>query len=168
MTEFYFTGRPCLQGHLAQRYVSDRICVECKKLKNQNDRQNNPRLRETIARWHREHRADHRLHNKKWYDNNQEKVKGLNAVYKKANRGKANAWNRKRKLRTPSWANLKKIERAYQLAAWASRFTDEPLHIDHIIPLQGAEISGLHVENNLQILPRSKNLDKSNEFIPAN
>lgn len=66
--------------------------------------------------------------------------------------------------RTPAWANLKKIERVYQLAAWASKFIDEPLHVDHIIPMRGKFISGLHVENNLQILPRNENSVKGNKF----
>ena len=66
--------------------------------------------------------------------------------------------------RTPSWANMQKIELIYQLSRWASKFTDEPLEVDHIIPLHGKNISGLHVETNLQILTRSENRAKSNNF----
>ena len=73
--------------------------------------------------------------------------------------------NRSEKLkRSPAWANKKKIERVYQLAAWAFKYTDESLEVDHIIPLQGKNISGLHVENNLQILTRSENRGKCNSF----
>lgn len=66
--------------------------------------------------------------------------------------------------RIPHWANKKKIARIYDLSRWASKFTDEPLHVDHIIPLRGKNISGLHVESNLQILPKSANIAKGNSF----
>ena len=61
-------------------------------------------------------------------------------------------------------AKLEVIERVYQLALWASKFIDEPLEVDHIIPMQGKYISGLHVENNLQILKRSENRSKGNQW----
>ena len=37
--------------------------------------------------------------------------------------------------------------------------------VDHIIPLNGKEVSGLHVLNNLQVLPISKNRSKGNKFL---
>lgn len=84
----------------------------------------------------------------------------------KANPGKALARCRKRQAaklnRTPPWASLKEIEKIYQLAARVSKFTGVPMHVDHIIPLQGKNISGLHAENNLQIIPASVNLSKGN------
>lgn len=61
------------------------------------------------------------------------------------------------KLATPSWANLDIIKRVYDCA--------EGDHVDHIIPLQGELVCGLHVENNLQYLSPEENMRKSNKFI---
>ena len=59
--------------------------------------------------------------------------------------------------RVPAWADLNKIKEIY---------TNCPkgYHVDHIVPLQGALVSGLHVENNLQYLTAEDNLKKSNKF----
>ena len=50
------------------------------------------------------------------------------------------------------------------LANWANRFTDEKLVVDHIIPLQGKNISGLHVYDNLQIITETENSIKHNSW----
>jgi len=60
-------------------------------------------------------------------------------------------------LQTPNWANIEKINEIY-------RRRPEGHHVDHIIPLNGATVSGLHVENNLQYLTAEENLSKSNKY----
>lgn len=63
----------------------------------------------------------------------------------------------RRELATPPWANLEIIARIYDCA--------EEDHVDHIVPLQGDMVCGLHVENNLQYLSVEENLRKSNKFV---
>lgn len=61
------------------------------------------------------------------------------------------------KSMTPSWANIDKIKSIYSKCL-------EGNHIDHIIPLRGNLVCGLHVENNLQEISATENITKSNSF----
>ena len=63
----------------------------------------------------------------------------------------------KYKKATPSWFEKEEI-----LLFYSNR--PEGYHVDHIIPIQGALVSGLHVLNNLQYLPASENIAKSNKY----
>jgi hypothetical protein len=60
-------------------------------------------------------------------------------------------------IRIPKWANLEKIREIYKKSK-------KGYHVDHIIPLQGKNVSGLHVENNLRIIKATRNLSKGNKF----
>ena len=61
------------------------------------------------------------------------------------------------KLRTPKWADSRKIREIYNNCP-------DGYHVDHIVPLCGANVSGLHVEYNLQYLTAKDNIAKSNRF----
>ena len=60
--------------------------------------------------------------------------------------------------RTPAWADLESIRAIYVEAAARG------LEVDHIIPLRGRNVSGLHVEANLQLLSRPENIRKGNRY----
>ncbi len=60
--------------------------------------------------------------------------------------------------RTPKWANMGKIMDIYKKCP-------EGYHVDHIVPLQGNSVCGLHVEYNLQYLTAAENLEKSNKLL---
>ena len=66
--------------------------------------------------------------------------------------------------RTVPWADSDAIDFVYYAAALLERVGGKKWHVDHIIPLQGEKVSGLHVENNLQILEASDNIRKSNQY----
>ena len=93
---------------------------------------------------------------KKWVQNNPGKdsaSKALNA--------------QKRQKRIPTWLSEDDkwmVEQAYELAAIRSKIFGFKWHVDHVIPLNGKLISGLHVPTNLQVVPWIENLKKSNKF----
>jgi 5-methylcytosine-specific restriction endonuclease McrA len=55
-----------------------------------------------------------------------------------------------------------KIECYYSIAAMLTRENNESWHVDHVLPLQGKSMSGLHVPNNLQLLRGEENSRKGN------
>jgi len=118
---------------------------------------------------------------KEYYEQNKEKIKFKNRMYTKIyhqlNKEKRNAqieeWRlnnlelrrlyesnrRAKKLKaTPKWADMEKIKNIYLNCP-------KGFEVDHIIPLQGKTVSGLHVENNLQYLTKSENCSKGNKVI---
>ena len=73
----------------------------------------------------------------------------------------------KKSLRTPSWLTEDDywlIEQAYIVAQERSIKYGVQFHVDHIVPLNGKTVSGLHVPENLQVIPWHENLSKSNKF----
>lgn len=78
---------------------------------------------------------------------------------------------RKRHVRraTPSWISEEEkrvVRRFYKAAKLLSQYSEENYHVDHVIPLRGKLVCGLHVPWNLQILEAKTNQQKSYRFDP--
>lgn len=104
---------------------------------------------------------------KKWAVRNKDKVKKAQKDYHKKNPHKKAEWEAKRRCckikATPKWSELDKISILYEKAQWLSSITGLTYHVDHIIPLQGENVCGLHVWSNLQIVQDIINFSKSNK-----
>ena len=110
---------------------------------------------------------------KERYQNNKEAMKLRNSTWKHNNPDKRSLQKIKcrtaKKQREVSWSNLEKIKQIYidckeiNLAARAAGCM-ERFVVDHIVPLQGKLVSGLHVDNNLQIITNRENCSKHNKF----
>ena len=64
----------------------------------------------------------------------------------------------------PKWANKEIIDLIYQQADDLTTTTGTRYSVDHIVPLRGKLVSGLHVEHNLRVLPLTENVSKTNKF----
>jgi len=105
-----------------------------------------------------------REYKRKYREKNKEQLKAYNKAWAKRNPGKVTAYSREYQAlklnRIPKWLSVEdrnKIKDIYDKRP-------EGFHVDHIIPLKGKNISGLHVPWNLQYLPARENVKKSNKF----
>ena len=111
------------------------------------------RQREATAEWGRKNRERKLAHSRKW---------------KAANPAMCSAACMRRhaaKLqRTPAWADHGLIEAFYMEAAHRTEQSGERHEVDHVYPLQGKLVSGLHVHENLLVITKSENAKKRNSF----
>lgn len=122
-----------------------------------------------------EKRKANALKNKEYAKNyrkiGKEKVATTKKKYVSSNRARINAYAAYRRIaklnRTPLWLtkfDKLKIQCFYSVAAMLTRENGEEWHVDHVIPLQGRFVSGLHVPSNLQVIRGEENMAKHNKF----
>lgn len=175
------------------RYVSG-ACVACAREALKRSRANNPeRTREQkkkdyakfvakpdLVQRKKENDAAYRQKNwgaiyqfkLAWNKENADKVKLYASRVRKNHKGKLNAHTVSRRLaklqRTPSWLTADDnwmLEQAYELAALRTKLFGFAWHVDHIVPLQGKLVSGLHTPLNIQVIPGADNVRKGNRFV---
>ena len=102
-----------------------------------------------------------------WMEKNKERMKEIRKDWRERNKHKIQAYVRKRQAakiqRTPRWLSKDDfwmLEEAYEIATKRTKIFGFQWDVDHIVPLQGATVSGLHVPWNVQVIPAVVNSSK--------
>lgn len=190
--KFYFTGKPCKHGHIAQRRTSNGFCLGCesdeeyKKYKSEVAKkhyfENTEHRKSCIRRWSLNNKDKVTAYREKWrnsnldyfkdyYEDNKEFVLSKNRDYKKSNKDVVaanNSYRRAAKINaTPAWLSkeqLEEIRQIYKLSSEISEYSGIKHNVDHIVPLVSDVVCGLHVPWNLQVITAKENLSKGNRF----
>lgn len=164
----------CKHGHGSIRHVSDNRCVVCACMRNVT-KENRLRLK----KWREQNREKHRELCRAWAKRNydsaeaatdyrlrKELIKKRHAAYRLTLRAASLHRARQAARRaaldsaTPIWANLDAIKSIYTQAKELEIADGVKRHVDHIVPLKGRDVCGLHVLHNLRIVSARDNLIK--------
>jgi 5-methylcytosine-specific restriction endonuclease McrA len=170
--KYYFTGEPCKHGHIALRKTKG-TCTECLKIEWAKENQRRSTLPKTEAakeagkRYYERNRAEviaraqsrpaeaKRAYKQLYKENNPDLYKALTSFRRKRNQ-----------QATPKWLTYtqkKEIRNLYVIAQTTSKITGVRYVVDHIIPINGDNVCGLHVPWNLRVITQEENLIKSNK-----
>jgi 5-methylcytosine-specific restriction endonuclease McrA len=172
--KFYFTGEPCVRGHIALRKTKG-ACVDCMRedwaLDNER-RKTKPKTEASKAA------------GKRYYERNKEAViaraaarppeekRRLQKQYKDQNidatRADTSVRRRRHREATPAWLTPSErlaMRQLYIQARKLTEITGERYVVDHIVPLRSHEVCGLHVPWNLRVITQEENLKKSNKLV---
>ena len=134
--------------------------------------QNAERLKEYAKNHYQENKEEYIERAAIWHAENKDKHRLSQAKHKRENRAAATADTAKYRAdkdkRTPNWLtefDHIHIKALYQLAAMRTRESGFPWHVDHVIPLRGKNVSGLHTPANMRVIPGEENERKNNQFI---
>ena len=179
----------CVNGHLAERNDFGR-CKECQReadkrwrerhpkkalkrardwdrknpeRRRENARNSRARKSELINQKQREWRAKNpdktRIYLRTYFEKNRELFKRLNEKWKALNPDKVRTMGRRgqaaRRACMPKWADRTAIKAIYDKCPVGH-------HVDHVLPIKGKNVCGLHVPENLQYLPAIENIKKGN------
>lgn len=162
----------------SSEFVSDKNSVDgytshCKICRQIYGRKYYNRKRDNILQYWKERNSDPNIHenklkyNQEYYNNHREERLEYMSRYQKDNPDIVRFIRSNRRATelnaTPNWVNKGEIKKFYNLAVKLTLETGIKHVVDHIVPLQGKNVSGLHVPWNLQILTESENCIKSNK-----
>lgn len=160
----------------ADKRVKSGLRASCRSCDSKYQKDNREALRIKKVRYKKnnpEYMAKARERNIEWNKNNLEYKKQWDkknrdkGTKKYAARLRAAKRYAAKLQRTVAWSDDWKIQQFYIVARKLTKMYGVQFHVDHIVPLQGKLVSGLHVENNLQIITADENIRKRNNFIPG-
>lgn len=132
-------------------------CKACEKLASRKYRDENPEKALATAKQYRARNQDKERARCTKYNKENPEVRAHHAALRRS----------KTKSATPQWLTEEQrgdIKKMYTLAKKFENLCGIKYHVDHIVPLAGDGVCGLHVPWNLQLLPASINIAKSNNY----
>jgi len=163
----YVTGKPCVNGHISARLVSTGVCLECSKAFCFGYRKENFKK---IAQYNTANKIKLTQQKTSWKEKNSEKAVVARKKWCKNNPTKLVFNSVRRKLakiqRMPAWLNSGQLAEMEGVYTYCSVLRNAGLdyHVDHVVPLRGKIVSGLHVPWNLQVISGADNVRKGNRF----
>lgn len=152
------------------RYKKTGLTSHCKDCIRLYKEANKEKIRSYVKEYEENNAKEIAKRKQNYYYQNKEVINKRNNEYRKANKPKSIAACRKYQLsklqRTPAWLtqhDYKVMESKYAIASWLSAVVGIDYHVDHVIPLRGKKVSGLHVPNNLSVIRAKDNMEKGNK-----
>jgi hypothetical protein len=128
-------------------------------------------VRAEKRREYQHHKAAYVARSVAWSRANRERFREMHLAWRKGNPEKLSHWaalhRAARLIRRPPWLTAEQLFEIRGFYAEARRLTTTTgirHEVDHIVPLLGETVSGLHVPWNLQVLTDVENRAKSNKF----
>lgn len=147
-------------------------CKECQGASNRRYyRENTSAARGATRKWNSVNAARKLQKQREWHERNPDfersyrkwrRILGLDLETDRAQQARRRAAHVKA---TPQWSNLQAIRDMYVTCRLFST-PENPLQMDHIVPLLSDLVCGLHVPCNLQVLPAKLNQRKGNRYWP--
>jgi hypothetical protein len=163
-----------IEAFSKNRTTADRLDKWCKTCAAKKDKEYYAKNREKIKERRMKNRDKREKQARKWREANREKLKAYAKEWVKNNNDKTRSSSALRRAarmqRTPCWLTEDDkvlIQRKYTLASRKTESTGEKWVVDHILPLRGKLVSGLHVPANLRVIKEITNSRKHNKYSPV-
>lgn len=157
----FFTNESCSKGHIDVRSMTNGLCFECSRIS----------ARKFVKNWDSYTKEEKEIKSKRAHENyikNKSRVISQVAVWRANNRSYRHRRYEEKVKATPTWLSpfqkwqMDLIYTVRNILNEKSGYTE--YHVDHMIPLKGKIVSGLHVPWNLRLLNAEENLRKTNKY----